>query len=304
MSETLRRILSAAVLLPILVFCITYTGLYYIPMFLFGGLAVYLGLNEYYSFADRGPDGRPFRGLGFFFAYLIYTIFYFKLLNQQKVFPLPDTFVSMSKVLYPPFDLVVPSLTLLFMLSYGLQIVKRPLDGAIFSVSATVTGVMYISLAIGAFLLLLAYKNGVYYIWLAAGITMTMDTGAYFGGRWFGKHPAGLQVSPKKTVEGYVMGVIWAIAYVYGLNFVWLQITSQVAPTGMVESFFFALLFSFITVLGDLAESSMKRDAKIKDSSSVVPGHGGTLDVIDAMLFTIPSMYFYIQVKQYMGIEI
>ena len=305
MSETTSRILSAAALIPLLAFCIADTSLYYIPMFLLGAVTLYLGLSEAFSFADKGMDGKPFKGLGYTFGFLIYLFFYFNLINKQTAFPIPEALQMLSVVFYPKFEPILPTVFLLFMLSYFLQIVKRPLNGAILSVTSTVVSVIYVAIPLGAFLSILSLKNGIFYVWFAAGLTMVMDGGAYFGGRWFGKHPAGLQVSPKKTIEGYVMGLVVAVLYAFGLCYFWETVYPvRKVPFGTLGILLYSILLSFITVLGDLAESAMKRDAKVKDSSAVVPGHGGTLDVIDAMLFTIPTTYFYVLIREGLGWDI
>jgi phosphatidate cytidylyltransferase len=305
MSETTSRILSAAVLIPILAFSIANTSLYYIPMFLLGAIVLYLALSEAFSFADKGIEGKPFKGLGYTFGFIIYLFFYFNLINKQTAFDIPEVFQTLSLVFYPKFEPILPTVFLLFMLSYLMQIVKRPLNGAILSVTSTVVSVMYVAIPLGTFLSVLSLKNGIYYVWFAAGLTMVMDGGAYFGGRWFGKHPAGLQVSPKKTIEGYVMGLVVAVLYAFGLSYFWENVFPvREVPFGTLATLLFSILLSFVTVLGDLAESAMKRDAKVKDSSAVVPGHGGTLDVIDAMLFTIPTTYFYVLVREGLGLTI
>ncbi|MBE7411987.1 MAG: phosphatidate cytidylyltransferase [Leptospiraceae bacterium] len=298
MSETTKRILSAAVLVPMYIFAFTYSGVYYIQLILVVYFFAFLAIREFYIFSDRQEDGRPFRGTGYFFIFLVTSLYYFHFLKIQKNFTIPDFLQEITKYLSPDFDLVVPAFFLLFLVSFALQIMKRPLDGAIFSVATTILGVLYIAVPFGHFMLLISFPHGVYYIWAVSGITIFTDTGAYFGGRLLGRHPAGLQISPKKTWEGYVSGVITAIVFLYLLNFFWEKFSGEVPAFGMIESFFIALGFSLISVLGDLSESAMKRDAKLKDSASLIPGHGGILDLIDALLLTFPTMYYFIKIKE------
>ena len=73
---------------------------------------------------------------------------------------------------------------------------------------------------------------------------------------------------------------------------------------GYLEAGVLGLVFSVITVLGDLAESALKRDARIKDPASLIPGHGGILDLIDSMLFTFPLGFYYFYLKQFAGLAI
>ncbi|MCB1156817.1 MAG: phosphatidate cytidylyltransferase [Leptospiraceae bacterium] len=301
MKETFNRILSAVILLPILVFCITYKGMDYLPLYALGLITLFLGVSEFYGFSDRGLEGKPFRLTGYFFAFLIFTLYYLRFLNQQPFVEVSGFLKTIAGYFGAGYDLVVPAIFLFFVVVFSMQVILRPLEGAIFTVASSVLGVLYLAVPLGHFMLTLSLKNGIFYIWFIAGLTMITDTGAYFGGRWLGKHPAGLKVSPKKTWEGYVMGVISAGLYVLALKYIWLAITGVEAPVGYVESAILAPIFAFISVMGDLSESAMKRDAKVKDSSSVIPGHGGSLDVIDAMLFTIPIFYFYLKLKEVLG---
>ncbi|MEM7180030.1 MAG: phosphatidate cytidylyltransferase [Spirochaetota bacterium] len=303
-NETFLRVISAVILLPIFVFCVTYTQWFFLQLLLMALLAMYLGLAEYFVLTDRGLEGRPFRGLSYTFAVLLVILYYFQMVNQQAKFPVPEFLKTASTIFYPGYDLIIPCYFVFFMLAFGLQIVKRPLDGAIFSVATSIVGILYMSIPIGHLLLVIGLKNGLFYIWFAAGITMISDGGAYFGGRWFGKNPAGLKISPKKTWEGYITGIIIGVIYTIGLFYAWQSVAGELAPIGILEGCFVAVVFAIITVLGDLSESAMKRDAKIKDSAATVPGMGGILDVIDAMLFTIPCIYFYVKIKESMGYTI
>jgi phosphatidate cytidylyltransferase len=151
----------------------------------------------------------------------------------------------------------------------------------------------------------LGLPYGDYYIFLVCTITFISDAGAYFGGRWFGKNPAGLKVSPKKTWEGYIMGNVTAVLSVQLLNYLWVLFTKDPNfPMGFIESIILSTVISLVSVIGDLAESALKRDAKIKDSASIIPGHGGMLDLADALLFTIPTIYYYLKFKEVLGFPV
>lgn len=126
-------------------------------------------------------------------------------------------------------------------------------------------------------------------------VTWINDTFAYFGGRRFGKHKLIPRVSPGKTREGTATGLIGSIltAYLYG-HFVfdqWLGI-----PFGIVAGVVGGALISLGAVIGDLAESLLKREAGVKDSGALLPGHGGVLDRFDALYFTLPITYWFLYV--------
>lgn len=111
------------------------------------------------------------------------------------------------------------------------------------------------------------------------------DSAAYYGGRAFGRHPLAPRISPKKTVEGAIAGLVGSMlvggfAGVFFLGEPWLSVTFISAATAVVGQ------------VGDLAESAMKRSAGVKDSSSILPGHGGILDRLDSLLFAAPVFYW------------
>lgn len=302
MGETSKRLASAAVLILFYLFMIFYPGFYYLQTYLILLLGGAIGIKEFYNLSDRGEDGRPFRGTGVFFMLLVISFYYFRFLGSQNQFEAPLFFLQNIKYFIPPFDPVPVAFLLLFIVMFTLQITKRPLDGAIFSVSSTFLGVFYVAVPLGHFLLLLGMAQGIYYIVFVSVVTFLTDAGAYFGGRWFGRHPAGLAISPKKTWEGYVTGIFTAIGSVFIFNMIWEYSTGTLAAVRGLEVFLISAILSFVSVIGDLLESAMKRDAKIKDSGSLIPGHGGILDLADALLITIPVLYYYLQIKGNLGV--
>ena len=111
------------------------------------------------------------------------------------------------------------------------------------------------------------------------------DTGAYYIGRHFGKHKLAPVISPNKTVEGslsgIVLAVIGALTVGYFINLEW------------YFSVIAGILCTVFAQIGDLSESLIKRDAGVKDSGHSLPGHGGFLDRTDSFIFTIPIMYYF-----------
>jgi phosphatidate cytidylyltransferase len=114
------------------------------------------------------------------------------------------------------------------------------------------------------------------------------DIGAFFTGTFLGKHKMTPTLSPKKTWEGFVGGMLSGAAAAVGLSF-----AAPVFPGGMPEAAAFGLVVGVAGVLGDLAESLIKRDCGTKDASKSIPGFGGVLDVVDSVLFAAPVAYLW-----------
>lgn len=136
------------------------------------------------------------------------------------------------------------------------------------------------------------YKDfgGTAIVWLIIIVALG-DICAYFGGRAFGKSPLS-PVSPKKTIEGAIIGVI--VASLIG-TIIGVSVSFNDIKIGFITSFFIAFLVVFISIFGDLFESMLKRSANVKDSGNVLPGHGGVLDRIDGILFGAVAMLFLLE---------
>lgn len=122
---------------------------------------------------------------------------------------------------------------------------------------------------------------------VAFGCIWAADIGAYIMGKWLGKTRLS-EISPKKTVEGFAFGVLGSILVAlwgaYSLEWAYWQLTGLIL----------GLLISIVSLLGDLTESMMKRDAGFKDSGQIIPGHGGILDRADSYVFTAPLVYYFV----------
>ncbi|MCB1178079.1 MAG: phosphatidate cytidylyltransferase, partial [Leptospiraceae bacterium] len=134
MNETAKRILSSVIIVPIFLFCFYFSGWYYIQLYLFCLAAIIIGIKEFYSFSDRGDDGKPFSKLGLFYGFLIYTVFYLQFLQTQVHNPLPESAKTILMQLFNHNnDIILPIIMVMFIHIYVIQILTRQLDGAIFS---------------------------------------------------------------------------------------------------------------------------------------------------------------------------
>jgi phosphatidate cytidylyltransferase len=150
--------------------------------------------------------------------------------------------------------------------------------------AASVFPCLYLGLPIGALVALRA-RRGPEAVFLLMLTIMVSDTAQYYTGRMFGRRPLAPAISPKKTIEGAVGGFLFGAATLASVGAWWLP-SVPIALRALIGVAVVALGIS-----GDLFESMLKRSAGLKDSSDLIPGHGGVLDRIDALLFAAPVYY-------------
>ena len=178
-------------------------------------------------------------------------------------------------------------LTLVAVLTYRL-LSTRELKQSLVDSAVLVYGVLYIGLTLGYLLLTRALEGGEFLIFFVVLVTWAGDTGAYYAGMTLGRRQLAPVISPNKTVEGLIGGGLLAIVMALAARLWFLPLFSvaDCVATG--------LLLTAAGTLGDLAESAMKRSAGVKDSGTLIPGHGGMLDRLDSLLFTAPVFYYYV----------
>lgn len=169
-----------------------------------------------------------------------------------------------------------------------MQFRRRRNTGVIVAISTTIFGILYVSWFF-SFLIKIRYlPGGIGLLSTVLLITKLGDIGAYLIGSRFGKIPLMPHISPKKSVEGAIGGLLFsivgAVVSKVFLNFTYLHLILMGISLGILGQ------------LGDLSESLMKRDCQVKDSGNIFPGLGGALDSIDSLLFVAPVFYFYISV--------
>ena len=153
---------------------------------------------------------------------------------------------------------------------------------------AVLFGICYIGICLGHLLLIRKLEYGDLLIFFVLIVTWAADTGGYYIGASMGKRPIAPRLSPKKTVEGFVAGIIFSVVLAVVSHVWFLPLLS------IQDCIIIGILLACVGLLGDLAESAFKRSAGVKDSGSLIPGHGGILDRIDSLLLTAPAFYYYI----------
>jgi phosphatidate cytidylyltransferase len=169
--------------------------------------------------------------------------------------------------------------------------------GALADAAATLFAPIYIGLPLGALAWVRAYGpspdgdptlDGRALVLLLLAVIVVSDSAQYYTGRTFGKRPLAPTISPKKTVEGAVGGMVFGtLAMAVGGHYVFATPIWILALLGAA--------ISLLGIVGDLFESLLKRSAGVKDSSNLIPGHGGVLDRIDSWLFTAPLYYVFVR---------
>jgi phosphatidate cytidylyltransferase len=176
------------------------------------------------------------------------------------------------------------------------QVFEKNQTTPVATVALTLFGFFYVPFLF-SYLLKLMFQSPsamVEGVWMAVhlvAVTKVTDIGAYLTGSLIGRHPMSPRISPKKTWEGFTGGVLSALGLSLALAH---AIPGPIPIFGGIHPWVLGITLPVFSVIGDLAESVIKRDAQIKDSGGVIPGIGGSLDLIDSLLFTAPFFYAYL----------
>lgn len=265
----MSRIITAAILLPILIASILVSWL--APLFVALALAaMLLGLYEFWMLARR-REMKPDVVTGFAAAAGVLTAFYFDEM--------------------PLLLLILPAFVIVALSAEMLR--GAPFDKMIASVGATVLGVLYVAL-LGGHLVALRMSADPHLQPHVADllaffflVIMGSDTGAYYAGRTFGRHKLAPTVSPGKTWEGAVGGMLASLMMATVAHYWFFPELSLKFALPL------AALMNVLGVIGDLTESALKRGAGAKDAAQILPGHGGLLDRLDSLLFNAPVIYYF-----------
>lgn len=210
----------------------------------------------------------------------------------------PSAAITVSGVLalliarthYPPYESAVLTAVVFIAMIYHLITFEHGRDQAATDFAVTVAGLIYMGW-IGSYLVKLrTLPDGVWWFFLVLPATWFADTGAYFIGKNFGKHKLSPRLSPTKTWEGYWGGVLFGT--LAGMLFTWLW--REHLGVTLLDGTLISFIMAALTTFGDLGESMIKRQAHIKDSSHIFPGHGGVFDRIDTWLWASALGYYLI----------
>ena len=266
-KELLLRSLSSVVIVAVVLGSIYLGGIFWTVA---ASLIALVSLDEYYRLLRRVKGFRISPGVG----YIISVIFLFAATREN-----PQAIVLA----------MILSLSIVFV--FSVEIIKRQISqgssGAIYNAGGILSGILYIIVPWTCMIMLRSYIIGREILMTLFFCTWACDVGAYIGGKAFGSVKLCEFVSPGKTVQGFIAGIIGSLLmsaaaiYFFGL------------PSSMI---YIGFICGFAGQLGDLAESLIKRETGQKDSGSLIPGHGGMLDRFDSILFNALFTYLVLRI--------
>ena len=184
--------------------------------------------------------------------------------------------------------LFIMSLACIFLLTgFHFLFRFRSIETVASHLSLVVTGFIYVPFLMAHLLMIRLLPQGVNWLLLIMLIVMTNDSAAYYVGSDFGKHRLYEAVSPKKSIEGALGGLLGSLAGTLLAKYTFFSSLS------LLDAVITALVIGLVGQLGDLFESLLKRSFGVKDSGSIFPGHGGVLDRLDSIIFAAPVTYYY-----------
>jgi len=286
LGDLASRLLTASVLIPAVLYIIVIGGYPYLATVLAFGL---LAQREFYQLIE-GKGARPLTGAGLGFGAAVIGVAW---LSSE----------------YHAMLLMTASLLVLMVAQLG----KARIQESLASISGTFFGVFYVAWLLSHAVLLrffyrsaeahsggeslsaigLVPESGIFLTIYCLAVVVLCDAGAYFAGRSWGRRKLAPEISPNKSIEGalggIVLGTAAGLATKAYFDFFWPEL-SEVLSWGMALGF--GLVLCVVGIIGDLVESLLKRDAEVKDTGALLPGMGGVLDRIDAPLLAFPAMYY------------
>jgi phosphatidate cytidylyltransferase len=270
-ANILYRWITSLLFIPALIFIGFHGKIYFLVLI---ELGIFVGASEFYDIL-RTKGMEPYKKMGITVALILCLTAYF----QSYVF----TYFILT--------------LLIVWLSFS-ELFRKEQDRAINHIATTIFGILYVAWLLSHLILLRElptvtgrpYFLGFTYVIIPFCIGWGYDSGAFFIGRKFGKHKLLRRISPSKTWEGALGGFFVSLVFLFTYQ--------QIMKLTYLTNFDVVMLCLFGSILaqsGDFVESLIKRDARIKDSSSHIPGHGGVLDRFDSILFVAPFVYYFLR---------
>ncbi len=270
-SNLIYRWITSLLFIPAFIFIAYHGHIHFLALI---ELGIFIGMFEFYDIL-RAKRMQPYKKIGMTAAFVLCLTAYF----QSYVF---TYFI----------------LTLLIIVLSFAELFRKEHDRAINHIATTIFGILYVAWLLSHLILLRElptvtgrdYSLGFSYVLIPFLIGWGYDTGAFFTGRKLGRHKILARISPAKTWEGAIGGVILSLIFL----FCYQQFFHLTYLTNF-DVVIIALAGCMLAQSGDFVESLIKRDAKLKDAAAHIPGHGGILDRFDSILFVAPFVYYYLR---------
>lgn len=268
LSNNAARVIVAVLTIPLILAASYFGGIFF---FIF---TLLISLTAYYEFVllakNKGANANLWFGIFSIIIFLINS--YFTLLDFYSILLLIVVIISLIEL-------------------------YRNNGSAILNIGATLLGIMYIGLFSTALLSIREFYPRIGEIYFRGGFVIISvfaaiwicDSAAYYGGTALGKHKLFPRVSPNKSWEGAIFGFVFAVITMVLAKIIVLNFLSWGTAIAI------GIIVGLFGQIGDLIESLIKRDANVKDSSSIIPGHGGIFDRFDSLLFTAPIILLYLR---------
>ncbi|HET91115.1 MAG TPA: CDP-archaeol synthase [Chloroflexi bacterium] len=260
------RALTAIILVPIVIYCVCVGDLTFLALMT---LLLTLAEIEFVGMMSR---------VGF---------------RPTLVFGLGLVWVFLADAYFPGLAMLRPGMTLLILGSLAWQLFHRQ-GSPVADWALTVVGGLYLGLCGACLIGLRNLPHGLWWTLTVIPSIMIADTGAYFAGGTWGRRKLAPTLSPGKTWEGYLAGVVSGGLLTGLLAWLWQWGAGEGVPIGIGHGLVLGVLIATLAPFGDLAVSMIKRRANVKDSGSIIPGHGGALDRVDSILWAAVIGYYYV----------
>ena len=269
LSNLQQRVIAAIIAIPFLLFCVLYSDYTFLVLFLVIGILAQL---EFYKLVGSISDNLPLTFYGTFCGVVMHVLTFF---------------IEKGDLAYQYYYILSPLLTLIFFIKLYKSKDEKPFK----NIAYTFLGIIYVALPFTLLTVLAYIKNDTYDPNIVLGCLFLLwasDSGAYFAGTKFGKTKLFERVSPKKSWEGSIGGMLTAMV-------VATIISRYYTNYSAFQWYAIGIIIVIAGTYGDLVESLFKRSINIKDSADTIPGHGGFLDRFDGLLLSIPFIIPFVK---------
>jgi phosphatidate cytidylyltransferase len=273
LTDLKNRLLISSISI-VLIFCLIYFSHLLFMRFIVALVISFIGVLASVEFLNIAKDKNQIISRNPFVFFIVLEILSFFVSSQMDGLNILPIFVFV-----------------IFMIYQFLSNFKK-IENSIFRISIASFGFIYIAIPFGMLMsiLYMPMQDGKLWIFYLLVVSKFSDIGGYFGGKLFGKRKLAEHISPKKTIFGSVSGFVFAIL----ASFLFLFFAKpNLFDFNWVLAIVLGVVLSGFSQIGDLCESLLKRDAQIKDSSTI-PGIGGILDLVDSLMLNIPILYCYL----------